>query len=97
MVFLWDDDNTAHLEDRHPDVAPTDVDSIWDRRVVTLPNRSGTASVLFLGIDRHDRLLAIPADPAGPTTWRPKTAHPAKTAWQRNAYYRTDHTKGAAQ
>ena len=87
MVFLWDDENTAHLEKFHPDIEPTDVDSIWQRRVVRRRNR-GSAAVLFLGVDRKRRLLAVPADPVGPLgTWRPRTAHEARSAWQRTTYY----------
>ena len=95
MVFAWDDENTAHLEDCHPDIEPTDVDSIWTRRVVRLPNR-GAAVALFLGLDRKGRLLAVPADPQGPAgTWRPRTAHQARSAWQRAAYYRQNERRGS--
>jgi hypothetical protein len=90
MAFTWDDENTAHLEEYHPDIEPTDVDSIWQRRVVRQPNR-GSATVLFLGVDQKGRLLAVPADPAGPLgTWRPRTAHQARSAWQRNAYHQDE-------
>lgn len=98
MVFQWDDENSAHLEDRHPDITPTDVDTIWTRPVVQLTNSAGAASVLFLGLDARGRLLAVPADPVGPSgTWRPRTAHHARSAWQRDAYYETRDKKGTAK
>jgi hypothetical protein len=95
MVFAWDERNEAHLQERHPDITPTEVDSVWERRVVHLQNR-GAAQALFLGVDRKGRLLAVPADPVGRTgTWYPRTAHQARSVWQRRAYYGDTEDEGA--
>ena len=96
-VFSWDDDNMDHLADRHPEVLPGDVDSIWELPTVRLPNTKGRTGVLFLGIDRKARLLAVPADATSQEeVWRPRTAHEVTEEWQRPAYYGTgdDVTRG---
>lgn len=90
-TFSWDDDNTEHLAERHPDVLPADVDSIWELPTRCLPNTKGRGGVLFLGIDRKARLLAVPSDLTGQAElWRPRTAHEAVLQWQRLAYYGMD-------
>jgi hypothetical protein len=90
-AFSWDDENVAHLAERHPDVAPGDVDSIWELPTIRLTNSKGRTGVLFLGIDRKARLLAVPADPTGQDeVWRPRTAHEVTVDWQRQAYYGAD-------
>jgi len=88
LAFTWDDENVAHLEEYHPEVSPDDVDSIWELPTVRMANTRGRSGALFLGIDRHGRLLAVPADPTGQEgVWRPRTAHVAESEWQRKAYY----------
>ncbi len=101
ITFYWDEENTAHLDEYHPDVSPSDVDSILLLPVVAMDNTHGRQGKLFIGVDRYDRLLAVPAIPVGRNLWKPKTAHQARSAWQRNLYSaktgRTIDDKGKAQ
>ena len=86
MQFSWDDDNEGHLAERHPDILPEEVDSIFERRVVMMDNTRGRSGTLFLGIDSKGRLLVVPADETADGVWRPRTAHQASSEWQRSAY-----------
>lgn len=85
-AFSWDEENEAHLQERHPDISPEDVDSLLERSWVWLENRKGRAAILVLGIDRKGRRLTVPADPTGQVgVWRPHTAH-QMTRWQSDSY-----------
>lgn len=85
-AFSWDEENEAHLRERHPDITPEDVDSILEGTWLWLQNRKGRAAILVLGVDRWNRRLTVPADPTGQKgVWRPHTAH-QMTRWQSDSY-----------
>lgn len=86
--FRWDDDNEAHLLARHPDISPTDVDSVLaDPRRQSAPNTGGRPGRLVIGKDRTGRLLVVVTLPTeSAEEWYPKTAHPANSRWQQRLY-----------
>jgi hypothetical protein len=67
-TFLWDEENTAHLEEGHPEITPDDVDSIFQHRTVRLDNTRGRPGRLFLGIDHRSDFWQFPPFPSAVTS-----------------------------